>query len=290
MKKLLIILIFFIIAYVDAERKAKDNPDFVKWRNKYKKDKWAAKGSASLEKRAARVMEKKKKCATHNAKKDVKWVCGSNEYDFLTNEEADKFLKGYKPLPRSRALPKFNTFTESDAPTDIDWSPYCKPIQNQGYCGCCWAFASMGALECFNKIKGNNGPLLSPQFLVDCDTTNAGCNGGWPVDAFNYLKSQGTTAPKWGDYPFTSGNYELNPVTYTCKNSPKIFKFGLNYTTVHKEYPSGNEAYMRALIANYGPVVAGIYAGESFLSYSGGVFWDENGVFNECDQSNHGKF
>jgi hypothetical protein len=30
--------------------------------------------------------------------------------------------------------------------------------------------------------------------LVDCDTTNGGCNGGWYVTAWTYLKKAGGSA------------------------------------------------------------------------------------------------
>jgi C1A family cysteine protease len=56
-----------------------------------------------------------------------------------------------------------------------------QPVQEQGSCGSCWAFATMRQLEAMMKIRNPNfNSVFGAQYLVDCDTTNAGCNGGWP--------------------------------------------------------------------------------------------------------------
>lgn len=33
--------------------------------------------------------------------------------------------------------------------------------------------------------------VLSAQQLVDCDTNNHGCTGGWPINAWNYMVKVG---------------------------------------------------------------------------------------------------
>ena len=33
--------------------------------------------------------------------------------------------------------------------------------------------------------------VLSAQQLVDCDKDNTGCDGGWPLKAWNYMKEVG---------------------------------------------------------------------------------------------------
>ncbi|RUA06762.1 MAG: hypothetical protein DSY43_01285 [Gammaproteobacteria bacterium] len=33
--------------------------------------------------------------------------------------------------------------------------------------------------------------ILSAQQLVDCDTDNTGCKGGWPINAWNYMVKVG---------------------------------------------------------------------------------------------------
>ena len=79
-------------------------------------------------------------------------------------------------------------------PTTVDWTlevpydgysgsisgPFLNPVQDQGNCGSCWAFAATAVLETALYLKqGGNLQKLSEQFVVSCDTDggNSGCNG-----------------------------------------------------------------------------------------------------------------
>jgi len=48
-------------------------------------------------------------------------------------------------------------------------------VKDQGQCGSCWSFGSLGALEGVWKIAGNNLTSFAEQQLVDC----AGIQEGW---------------------------------------------------------------------------------------------------------------
>ena len=74
-------------------------------------------------------------------------------------------------------------------------------IKDQGSCGSCWAFATMGNLEClYNKYKGLC-KTFSEQMMVDCDTKDSGCNGGLMQYAFSWLVSNGGIMTDV-DYPY----------------------------------------------------------------------------------------
>ena len=51
-------------------------------------------------------------------------------------------------------------------------------------------------------MAGNKLTKFSEQQLVDCVTADAGCDGGLPIDAYAYLKTQGFELET--DYPYTA--------------------------------------------------------------------------------------
>ena len=57
---------------------------------------------------------------------------------------------------------------------------------DQGGCGGCWAFVTATTLESLNAIENELDavPTYSVQYLMDCDSVNWGCDGGWMFDAY----------------------------------------------------------------------------------------------------------
>jgi len=120
-------------------------------------------------------------------------------------------------------------------PTSYDLRQYSScisPIRDQGDCGSCWAFASTQALTDRFCIAANNTVkrLLSPQQLVDCDTTcqyplskincDDGCNGGFIDNAWQYLNASGATGDSCLPY---NGSNEICPSPY-CQVDNVIIK------------------------------------------------------------------
>jgi hypothetical protein len=90
---------------------------------------------------------------------------------------------------------------------------------------------STASLETWYAIK--HGPLyrLSEQFLTSCDTYNGGCNGGWPTDAYRFVKDEGSILED--DYPYTSNQAPCqsagkNRLVYTDPDRPYVDVIGEN--------------------------------------------------------------
>ena len=133
-----------------------------------------------------------------------------------------------------------------------EWGAKCKSvvtIRNQGDCGGCWAFSAAETLADRTCIADAQSAAptgayanltLSPEYVMDCDTTDAGCGGGLLDDAWRYLVKKGAVEEAcdpylWCAHP-NSPSCEVgphpprpHPATQPC---PATCKNG----AAHKEY------------------------------------------------------
>ena len=136
-------------------------------------------------------------------------------------------------------------------PDTYEWNNYnvVTPVKNQGACGSCWTFSTIGSIESHWNILGKGKNItFAEQQLVDCagDFDNHGCQGGLPSHAFEYIRYAGglesdVTYPytakngqcvfrpevsvgyvKYGSYNVTQGD-EVEPVSYTHLTLPTIY-------------------------------------------------------------------
>jgi len=90
----------------------------------------------------------------------------------------------------STSTPTPTPTTSSSLPAAFDWRDQggVTSVKNQGACGSCWAFSSVGPLEANIKIKGEFEENLSEQYLVSCNTDGWGCDGGWWAHPYHEWK------------------------------------------------------------------------------------------------------
>ena len=73
-------------------------------------------------------------------------------------------------IPEVHIKPKF--VPTRQLPDHLNWCDEenggCTPVKNQGGCGSCWAFGTLGPLELLVKIKDGETHPLAEQFLVSC--------------------------------------------------------------------------------------------------------------------------
>jgi len=172
-------------------------------------------------------------------------------------------------------------------PTSWDWRTkgVVNPIKNQGQCGSCWAFSTIGVIESKYAITGHTLTEFSEQEIVDCShgcseeppygqVCNQGCNGGWQWNAFYDVIS-------WGGVDLEN-QYTYTAQTGTCKKSQYTSYAPIkNYTCLST--PQGaiaDEGQMAAYLVANGPIAIAMDAG-LLESYSGGIIVPTNG---ECSQ------
>merc|ERR1719386_495114 len=137
-------------------------------------------------------------------------------------DASKKYAKGFVRQP-TNGVRKVATITDemrAAAPDALDWSAKgaTSPVKDQGQCGSCWAFSATETIESAVYMATKQlPPQLAPQQIVSCDSQDAGCNGGNPVTAYQYVEQAGGLDVE-SDYPYTSGKTEE---TGTCKWSGK---------------------------------------------------------------------
>jgi C1A family cysteine protease len=199
----------------------------------------------------------------HNAKEGITYTQGLNQFsdmtyeEFLTKFTGDLSEDEFKSMGQERVGGRKNVQQGGQA---VDWTTTgaVNPVQNQGQCGGCWAFAAAASFEAAYFNTQNTLLKFSEQASVDCDRGNAGCNGGSPNTAVRFQKQYGL--PLLSDYPYTARDG-------TCKLGSKKVAKALTYTY---DYPSSEQDLRSAV--NVGVVYISVYANRDFMNYKNGVF------------------
>ena len=93
------------------------------------------------------------------------------------------------------------------------------PIRDQGSCGSCWAFATSEVASdraCIDaKNEKYDNLIFSPQYLVDCDKVESGCNGAATQRVIGWIAQNGIALDSC--YPYEARNGVCRTETLGCK-------------------------------------------------------------------------
>jgi len=207
---------------------------------------------------------------------------GINQFSDLSPTEFKHMylMKNYKGTDHSKGkvLELTPQQQATAVPENFDWrnkspSPVT-PVKNQGQCGSCWAFSTTEEIESVWILAGNSQQILSEQQIVDCDTTDDGCDGGDTTTAYEYVISAGGLE--------TEQSYPYEAVDQSCQYQKSLVVAHISswyYATQTK-----NETQMVQALYNVAPLSICVDA-SSWQYYNGGIIKSNCGTnLDHCVQ------
>jgi len=200
------------------------------------------------------------KIQAHN-EQGLSWTQDVNQFADQTEEEFLAAYTGAQP-PAETDEPTMEVEVDAEVADAVDWveKGQVNPIKNQGSCGSCWAFSTMGTLESAYAISSGKLVSVAEQQLVDCDKSNSGCSGGWPHSAYdNYLSKVGVCSES--SYTYTARNGQ-------CKDSSCTNAISKGAVTGHSDVGKSSAGLKSTLSKQ--PVSVTVNAGQ-LQFYANGV-------------------
>lgn len=226
------------------------------------------------------VVPKRKQAKFVNEGRRLKrYVDELPSWDASFNNKAGYDAPNNNDLPQPMNTFKDNLKSPSEIPKFKDWykeGAVTVPLDQAG-CGGCWAFSTAAALESMAYISKIDNQLqnYSIQQLLDCDTANYGCDGGWMYEGFEYVSNNGIlTTQEYGDFAQRKNtcHYDIN-----LRQDGRLRDIGY----LERDRKSNDE--LRALVAKQ-PVSIGFRMSPMLNSYSSGVATEE---FLKCSNTNN---
>jgi len=207
---------------------------------------------------------------------------GRSSFRMEVNDFADKTLRERQQFTglanltslNKRAGTKRSLYLRGAVPDEYDHRDegHVTGVTNQGECGSCWTYGVVYPLEgAVSILSGQKAVELSQQEILSCayedDEDRNGCNGGWYMDGWEYVRQHGRLASE-ADEPYLGIDMHCDP---DINDKPNGFA---GYKVVDWErVPKGDDA---ALVASSSKnVVAVALESLGLFFYSNGIFVDE---------------
>jgi len=161
------------------------------------------------------------------------------------------------------------------APAAFDWRSnggknFISPVKDQGGCGSCVSFCAVAALEALARINHARVLDASEADLHFCSSHGENCDGWWPSDALESIRSRGVTTEDRFPY-FTA----FTPPTPHCVLAPDRDTFATKLT---EHVAVSTMASRKSWISDRGPLIAVLHVYDDFFAYGTGVYHHATGA------------
>jgi hypothetical protein len=195
-----------------------------------------------------------------------------------------------------------------DIPSRWDWREHdgTTPVQDQGNCGSCWAFAAVGAFEGCARLHDRLIYDLSEQQLLSCNDFGYGCNGGNFEGCFEVFRDPGAMAEECMPYEASDGVpctddacqplamasqmlyidnsveaikaavYTIGPIVVAMKVYSDFQSY--NGQTCYAQHPGGEEVNHAIVVVGWDDAMCGGFGGW-ICKNSWGTGWGDDGYF-----------
>lgn len=207
------------------------------------------------------------------------WEAGDTSMSRLSDDEQRRRLGARLDLPQETVGPEEpeDALLVSALPSTLDWrnrsGNWVSGVRDQGSCGSCWAFATVGALESLAKIVRNimTDIDLSEETLVHC--SGAGdCDGGYMNLAAEFLRRTG--APREDCYPYSATDGSCKPcpgwMSKTVRIASRRAYANASKTTLENVLLAAPIAAYMEVYSDFYNYRTGIYERTAGATYKGG--------------------
>jgi len=208
--------------------------------------------------------------------KNARWQARQTPHSYLTLEQK-KVLLGV--VPDKEFLNEVKASAEAPQAIfpffdpEVDWRTKnggkVSPVKDQGTCGSCVSFATIGLLEAVAMIEKNALVDLSEADLHFCSSHGESCNGWYPSLAIDSIKSRGVCDET--RFPYASAFSSGSP---HCKISPDRAQHVYNILSSSWII---FDAFRKNYLTQHGPMTACLTVYDDFFSYGGGVYHHVSG-------------
>ncbi len=183
----------------------------------------------------------------------------------VPSADAISFMTAFRAAPELAAAPAF-------APA-VDWrnkgTNHVSPVRNQGGCGSCVSFGTVGLLESMAHIETGRWVDLSEADSHFCSSHGASCGGWWPDQCLDQVIARGVCDE--AGFPYESAFPGNN-----IYGGPPVCRLPANraarITSLTARHALGNATAAKNHLSNVGPVTGCLDVYTDFFSYKSGVY------------------